>query len=149
MDRASRADRGSTARVMPADRVFLEARGAASLRGAHTFSRSAVLHRELQLLRALLDHYNPRRTGTLPEPMIRLAARHLPEPWLIKPSGVDNLALRLHEAPHFAADAREAGIDPEAMIAAIRALSFGEKVALLDLAVQEQAPAAAALEVAG
>jgi hypothetical protein len=38
---------------------------------------------------------------------------------------------------------------PAALVAAVGALSFGEKAALLDLAVQEQAPAAAAIEVAG
>jgi hypothetical protein len=145
----AQGDRGITARIIPADCVFLEARGAVSLRGAHTFSRSAVLHREIQVLRALLDHYDPRRGGVLPEPMLRLAVRLLPEPWLIKPAAIEHLALRLQEAPGFAAQAKAAGVDPAALVAAVGALSFGEKAALLDLAVQEQGPAAAAVEAAG
>jgi hypothetical protein len=145
----AQGDRGITARIMPADCAFLEARGAVSLRGAHTFSRSAVLRREIDVLRALLDHYDPRRGTALPEPMLRLATRLLAEPWLIKPAAVEHLALRLQEAPGFAAQARAAGIDPAALVAAVAGLSFGEKAALLDLAVQEQAAGAAAIEVAG
>jgi hypothetical protein len=138
--------KGTTAKVHPADMVFLERRGALSHRGARTFSRSAVLHREMQQLRALLAHYDPRRGGALSEEMTALAARLLPEPWLIKPASVEHLALRLQEAPGFAAESAAAGIDPAALVAAVAALGLGEKFALLDLALQQQAPAAAMAE---
>jgi hypothetical protein len=138
--------KGTTAKVHPADMVFLERRGALSHRGARTFSRSAVLHREMQLLRAMLAHYDPRRSGGLSEAMAGLAARLLPEPWLIKPAAVEHLALRLQEAPGFAAETAAAGIDPAALVAAVAALGLAEKCALLDLALQEQAPAAAVAE---
>jgi hypothetical protein len=138
--------KGTTAKVHPADMIFLERRGALSHRGARTFSRSAVLHREMQLLRSLLAHYDPRRGGGMSEEMAGLAARLLPEPWLIKPAAVEHLALRLQEAPGLAAEAAAAGIDPAALVAAVAALGLAEKVALLDLALQEQGPAAAAAE---
>jgi hypothetical protein len=138
--------KGTTAKVHPADMVFLERRGALSHRGARTFSRSAVLHREMQLLRALLAHYDPRRGGGMSEAMAGLAARLLPEPWLIKPAAVEHLALRLQEAPGFAAETAAAGIDPADLVAAVAALGLAEKFALLDLALQEQAPAAAVAE---
>ena len=139
--------KGTTAKIHPADMVFLEKRGALSHRGARVFSRSSVLHREIQMLRLLLGHYDPRR-GALPEEMAGLVARLLPEPWLIKPAAVEHLALRLQEAPGFAAETAAAGIDPAALVAAVGALGLGEKAALLDLALQAQAPAAAVAEEA-
>lgn len=138
--------KGTTAKVHPADLNFLERRGALSHRGARTFSRSAVLHRAMQQLRALLAHHDPRRRGTLSTEMAALAARLLPEPWLIKPASVEHLALRLQEAPSLAAESAAAGIDAAALVAAVAGLDLGEKFALLDLALQEQAPAAALAE---
>lgn len=134
---------GGTTQLQAPDLRFLEKRGAISHRGSRTFSRSAVLHREMQLLRALLVHYDPHRTGAMPEKMVQLVARLLPEPWLISPTAVENLALRLQEAPNFAATVREAGVDPAELVATVASLGFGEKVALLDHAVQLQAPDAA------
>lgn len=136
---------GTTAKVHPADMAFLEQRGALSHRGARTFSRSAVLHRSMQQLRALLDHHDPRRGGMSRE-MAALAARLLPEPWSIKPASVEHLALRLQEAPGFAIESAAAGVAPAALVAAVAGLSLGEKFALLDLALQAQAPAAAVAE---
>jgi hypothetical protein len=136
-------ERGPAIRLHPADRVFLEARGAISAPGPkETFSRSAVLHRELRHLRAVLERYDPRRTSGMPEEMYQLAARLIPEPWAIRDAGIENLAFRLREAPDFAARAQAAGIDPAALVATIDALGFAEKLALLDAALREQAPAA-------
>lgn len=131
-----------TTHLHASDLEFLEARGAFSRRGARTFSRSAVLQQQMQLLLELLVHYDPRRTSAMPEVMFQLVARLLPEPWLIKPSSVEHLALRLQETPNFAARVREAGVDPAELVATVAALGFGEKVALLDHALQHQAPAA-------
>jgi hypothetical protein len=136
---------GTTAKVHPADALFLEKRGALSHRGARTFSRSAVLHREIEWLRALLAHCDPRRGGLSAE-MAALAARLLPEPWLIKPASVEHLALRLQEAPGLKAESVAAGVEPSALVAAVAALSAAEKIALLDLALLEQAPGAALAE---
>jgi hypothetical protein len=136
----------TTAQIQEADAIFLERRGAIAHRGARTFSRSSVLHRELQQLRALLVHYDPRRTSGMSEEMHRLVVRLLPEPWTLKPTAVEHLALRLQEAPAFAVTVAAAGVDPAALVDTVAALGFGEKVALLDHALQEQAPAAAAAE---
>lgn len=134
---------GGTTQLQASELRFLEKRGAISHRGGRTFTRSAVLHREMQFLRGLLVHYDPRRTSAMSEMMVDLVARLLPEPWLITPATVENIALRVQEAPDFAAKVKEAGIDPAELVAAVAALGFGEKVALLDQALQHQAPAAA------
>jgi hypothetical protein len=136
--------KGWTAQLRPDDLRFLERRGAVSHRGKGTFNRSAVLHRELQLLRALLRRYDPLASAALPEPMHDLVVRLLPEPWSLKPLEVDHMAELLAAAPTFAADCAAADVDPAAFLAAITALSFVEKAALLDHALQYQAPAAAA-----
>lgn len=120
---------------------FLEKRGAISHRGGQTFSRSAVLHREMQLLRALLVHYDPHRTGAMSEATVQLVACLLPEQWPIAPAAVENLAQRLQERR--ISRLRSAGVDPPELVVAVAALGFGEKVALLDHALQHQAPAAA------
>jgi hypothetical protein len=138
--------KGWTAQIAAADLAFLEKRGAISQRGpGATFSRSAVLHRELQLLRELLRRYDPRKSAALPDAMYQLAARLLPAPWSLKPFEIDQMATLLETAPGFAAAAQEAAIDPAAFLAAIAALGFVEKVALLDHALEVQAPAAAAV----
>jgi hypothetical protein len=135
--------KGSTAQIAPADLIFLERRGAIADRRKGTFNRSAVLHRELQLLRELLRRNDPRTTAGMPEAMHQLAVRLLPEPWSLKPFEIDQMAALLESAPGFAAAVAAAGVDRAAFLAAVAALSFGEKVALLDHALQEQAPAAA------
>jgi hypothetical protein len=135
--------KGSTARLNQEEEAYLAARGGLSLRGAHTFSRSAVLYRQLQLVAAVLKRSDPRRTGTLSEEMVELVAHLLPKPWTIDPAAVEHLALRVQEAPDFAARVTAAGVDPAALIAAVAALGYCEKAALLDLALQAQAPAAA------
>src|ERR1700681_4807972 len=124
--------KGWTAQLGPDDLRFLEGRGAVSHRGKGTFNRSAVLHRELQLLRALLRRYDPLASAALPEPMHQLAVRLLPESWSLKPLEVDHMAALLATAPGFAAETAAAGLDPGAFLKAIAALSFVEKVALLD-----------------
>ncbi len=59
-----------------------------------------------------------------------------------------HLALRVQEAPDFAARVTAAGFEPAALVRAVAALAYCEKAALLDLALQAQAPAAAAVEAA-
>jgi hypothetical protein len=136
--------KGSTAQISPADLLFLERRGATSHRGKGTFNRSAVLHRELQLLRELLRRYDPVKSANMPEAMHRLAVSLLPEPWTLKPFEIDQMAALLETAPGFAEAVAAAGVDPASFLAAVAALSFVEKVALLDHALEQQAPAAAA-----
>jgi hypothetical protein len=139
--------KGGTAQLEPEDLVFLEKRGAVARRGRGTFSRSAVLRRELQLLRALLRHYDPLKAAGLPREVHDLAVRLLPEPWtLTKPVELRNLADLLAHVPELEAELAAAGLEREAFLAAIAGLGFAEKVALLDHALLLQAPDAAAAE---
>ncbi len=138
------AGKGTTVQITPADVRFLEKRGARSHRGGGPFSRSVALHRALQMLGDVLDHSDPRRTRALPEAMHQAIVRVLPEPWNLKAFEVEHLATILERAPGFAAGAITAGVEPTALLATVTALSFPEKLALLDHALQEQGPAAAA-----
>jgi hypothetical protein len=136
--------KGHTAQITADDLLFLQARGAISDRSRGQFNRSAVLHRELQLLREILHRSDPRTSARLPHEMHQLAVRLLPEPWSLKPFEIDHMAALLQSTPGFAAAVEAAGVDPAAFLAAIAALDFAEKVALVGHALEEQAPAAAA-----
>jgi hypothetical protein len=138
------AGKGTTVQITAADLAFLERRGARSHRGGGTFSRSVVLHRTLQMLRDCLDQFDPRKTRGMPDEMHRLVVQELPEPWTLKSFEVEHLALILERAPGFAAAAAAARVDPAAVLATVAAMSYAEKLALVDHALQEQAPAAAA-----
>jgi hypothetical protein len=138
-----------TVQIHREDLVFLERRGAVSDRSRGTFNRSAVLRRELGLLRELLRRHDPRRSAAMPEAMYELAARLLPAPWSLTRFEIDQMAALLGSVPGFAAAAAAAGVDPDALLAAVGALGLGEKVALLDHALELQAPAAAAAEREG
>ncbi len=135
--------KGSTVRLNQEEEAHLAARGGLSLRGAHTFSRSAVLYRQILLFEAVLERHDPRKNGALSPEMADLVARLLPKPWAIDPAAVEHLALRLQEAPDFAARVAAAGLKPAALVRAVAGLAYCEKAALLDLALQAQAPAAA------
>ena len=52
----------------------------------------------------------------------------------------------LSRAAGLAEAAAQAGVEPRALVDAVAALSFPEKLALVDLAIQTHAPAAAALQ---
>jgi hypothetical protein len=138
------AGKGTTVQITAADVRFLEKRGARSHRGGGPFSRSVVLHRTLQMLGDVLEHSDPRRTRALPEAMHGVVVRVLPEPWNLKAFEVEHLATILERAPGFGAAAAAAGVDSAALLATVAALSFPEKLALLDHALQEQGPGAAA-----
>jgi hypothetical protein len=71
-------------------------------------------------------------------------ARLLPEPWALKVFEVEQMPTLLARVPSFAATAAAAGVDVAALMSLLADLSFGEKMALVDHALQEQAPAAAA-----
>jgi hypothetical protein len=138
------AGKGTTVQIAAADMVFLSRRGARSHRGGGTFSRSVVLHRSLQALRDILDRSDPRQTRGMPEAMHRLVVRLLPEPWALKVFEVEQMSTLLARTPGFEAAAAAAEVDPAELLTLISELSFGEKMCLVDGALQEQAPAAAA-----
>jgi DNA-binding GntR family transcriptional regulator len=138
------AGKGTTVQIATADMVFLSRRGARSHRGGGTFSRSVVLHRSLQALRDVLDRSDPRLTRGMSQEMHRLIARLLPEPWALKVFEVEQMSTLLARVPAFAAAAADAGVDPDALLTLVSQLNFSEKMALVDHALQEQAPAAAA-----
>jgi hypothetical protein len=138
------AGKGTNLQISPVDVVYLERRGARSHRGGGPFSRSVVLHRTLERLRDCLEHSDPRKTRGMSEKMHQLVVRLLPKPWELKSFEVEHLALILERAPGFAAAAAAARLDPAALLALIAEMSYAEKLALVDHALQEQGPAASA-----
>jgi hypothetical protein len=136
------AVKGINLQLGPSDVVFLEKRGARSHRGGNEFSRSAVLHRVIQGLRAVLENSDPR--PRLPGKLFQAAVELLPTGWTLKPLEIQHLEEVLERAPDFAKVLGDAQVKAPAFVEAISALSFAEKFALVDLAIQTHAPAAAA-----
>lgn len=138
------AGKSTTIQLATADMVFLERRGARSLRGGGTFSRSMVLHRALQGLRSVLDQSDPRATRGFPQPFHEAVIELLRFPWDLHPLEIQHLDSLLAHSQGFAGVLSDKQIDPGEFLSAIAALSFAEKFALVDHAVLAHGPAAAA-----
>jgi hypothetical protein len=137
------AGKSPNVQLTTGDLAFLERRGARSLRGGSVFSRTSVLHRFIQGHRALLEHFDPR--PRLPAAVFDAAVALLDTGWTLKPLEIEHLEVVLSRAPGLAGAAAQAGIEPRALLDAVTALSFPEKFALVDLAIQVHAPAAASV----
>ncbi|HVT61466.1 MAG TPA: hypothetical protein VHR45_24095 [Thermoanaerobaculia bacterium] len=117
--------------------------GARPNRGGGTFNRSAVLQRSLAMLRAVLERSDPRLTRQLPEDIHALAVELLEEPWALTAFEIDNLAAFLDRTGDFARALAANVIPRQDFLQAISALTFAEKAALVDAAIQRHAPKAA------
>ncbi|HVT14667.1 MAG TPA: hypothetical protein VHQ90_00610 [Thermoanaerobaculia bacterium] len=136
----------TTIQIAPGDIAFLERRGARAHRGGGEFSRSAALQRSLATLRAVLEDCDPLRHGRISATQRDLVVRLLPVPWAMTAFEVEHLGGYLEHARGYAEALRAAGVEAAELAAALAALSFCEKMALVDQAIQEKAPAAAAAE---
>jgi hypothetical protein len=137
------AGKQTTIQIGRGDVVFLERRGARSHRGGDTFSRSATLQRSLATLRAVLEHCDPLRNGRISPAQRDFVVRLLPAPWAMTPFEVEHLVSYLARPRGYEEALRAAALDPVELHTALAALTFSEKMALVDQAVQAQAPAAA------
>lgn len=133
----------TTIRMRAAHRRFLEKRGARSHRGGSAFSRSAVFDRSLEELALYLKWTDPRKTRGFPEVMHTVLVRRLPDPWTLKPYEIETLEACLRRSTEFLEAVAADGVDAEALLAAIGAMTVPEKVNLVDQAVLAQAPAMA------
>jgi hypothetical protein len=124
------------------ERDFLALRGARSHRGGGEFSRSVVVDRLFTMLKALLENADPRQS--LPQAVYEVAITLLPQGWLLKPLEVRYLDEVLAAAEGFEQSLESAGMDRRVLLEAVAGLSFAEKYALVDLAVQAHAAAGAA-----
>lgn len=127
--------------VTLAARLFLERRGARSHRGGSVFSRSSVLNRQLELLKAMLEAADPR--PLLARPVHEAAVTLLARAWTLKPLEVAHLEEILAKVEGLDTVLAAADIERQEFLAAIAGLTFWEKCALVDLAVQSHAPGAA------
>jgi hypothetical protein len=138
------AGKGTNVQLGTADLLFLERRGARSHRGGNVFSRASVLNRLIQGHRALLEHADPRLR--LLSAVFEAAVALLPAGWTLKPLEIEQLEKVVAPAEGLAEEAARANLDPRAIVEAVAALSFAEKFALVDLAIQVHAPAAATVQ---
>lgn len=120
---------------------FLERRGARSDKGHGPFNRSRILRRKVDLLSEMLQQANPVKSGALPEPCYRILRGVLDAPWDLKPLEITHLDRYLSMQPGLEPACAAAGIDPEELYAKLRALSFPERVSLIDLLEQDLAAA--------
>ncbi|HVT19080.1 MAG TPA: hypothetical protein VHQ90_23245 [Thermoanaerobaculia bacterium] len=140
------AGKGTTIQISDSDVAFLERRGARAHRGGGEFSRSAALQRSLTTLRAVLEDSDPVRRGRISATQRDLVVRLLPAPWAMTAFEVEHLGGYLERTEGYAEALRAAGVEAAELAAALAALTFCEKMALVDQAIQEKAPAAADAE---
>jgi hypothetical protein len=138
------AGKGTTVQISPATITLITRRGARSSRGGGDFARSAVLNRSVAMLQSILEQSDPRRTRRLPEPLHALAVELLAEPWALTPFEIERLPTFLEHTHAFTAGLAAHHLDRQAFLEALAALTFAEKAALVDAAIQVHAPQAAA-----
>jgi hypothetical protein len=110
-------------------------------RGRDPFSRSAVLHRALRQLEILLERSDPATTGRLNGTLYALVLLSLPAPWTLTPFEIEHLPRLIERVPGIADDLEAAGFSPALALARLEALTYAEKVALIDAAVRQQTAA--------
>ncbi|HXU46408.1 MAG TPA: hypothetical protein VN783_12850 [Thermoanaerobaculia bacterium] len=118
---------------------FLERRGARSDKGHGPFNRSRILRRKVDLLSEILEQANPVKSGALPEACYLALRGVLDAPWDLKPREITHLDRYLSMQPGIETACQAAGLDPEELYSKLRALSFPEKVSLIDLLEQDLA----------
>jgi len=118
-----------TVHLEPHSVVQLHERGSGSDRGP-----SEVLRRKLEILDSLVVHCDPRVTRGFPDDFYDFLVSFLTAPWSIPPDRILSLEAYVAQKPGFLAAAETAGIDPAELRAAIRGLTFAERLVLLDAA---------------
>jgi hypothetical protein len=137
------AGKGTTVQISPATITLITRRGARSSRGGGDFARSAVLNRTVAMLQTILEQSDPRRTRRLPDPVHALAVELLAEPWALTPFEIERLPTLLEHTAGFIAGLAAHDLDRQVFLEALSALTFAEKAALVDAAIQLHAPKAA------
>jgi hypothetical protein len=117
---------------------LIERRGARAHRGGSAFSRSSALLRQLRLLEALLEDADPR--PRLARRVYETAIAALRRGWNLKPLEIRHLDEVLARAQGLEEALAAARLERREFLDSIKALSFAEKCALVDLAVQAHAP---------
>jgi hypothetical protein len=136
------AAKGTNVQLGSSELGFIERRGARSHRGGSAFSRSAVLSRALIMLNALLEDADPK--PRLPPAVKEVAIGALTTPWTLKPLEVRHLEDVLAAAgAELDRLLQGASLERGVVLETVAGLSFAEKCALVDLAIQAHAPGAA------
>lgn len=118
----------------------LRSRGAQSDRHHGPYNYTRQLTRTLELYDAALVRSDPRETRGLPEAHYDLILDLLEEPERLEAFHIHRLGDYLLDLSDLAARARAAGADPGQLAAALNAMTFAEKLHLVDAAQIRSAP---------
>jgi hypothetical protein len=120
----------------------LKARGARSDKTHGPYNLTQQLTRTLGLYESVVVRSDPRETQGLPEEHYELILDFLRDPQRLETFHITRLGDYLVEVPGFAQRVRDLGLDPAALAKTVNALTFAEKLHLVDSAQVRHAPAA-------
>jgi hypothetical protein len=139
---AAPAKKAATVQVGGEHHAFLAARGARAAVGPGTFRCSAVLRRTLRQLAATLAAYDPTDDPSRIDPgLLQVILRTLPTPWRLTVFEIEKLSLFLDGIPAFVSGLAALDLAPTTARRQIDALSYVEKVALVDATIRFQVAA--------
>jgi hypothetical protein len=118
----------------------LEARGARADRTRGPCNYTRLLTRTLGLYESIIVRSDPRETRALPQPHYELIVDLLRDPQRFDAFHIHCLGEYLLDVPEFARRATELGLEPGAFARAVNALTFAEKLHLVDSAQIRHAP---------
>lgn len=122
--------------------IFLEDRGARPFRSGGTFNPTQVLHRAVEMLKAVLKHSDPRLK--MSEELMAAAFEVLDTPWNLRARDIEHLEDFVQRRPGFEKLGPQLQAD---LVSAVGTLTFAERASLVDLATLHHAPTAAKREV--
>jgi hypothetical protein len=138
--REERPAASATSVNLPAENVrMLEERGGQPDRSRGPLNQSAMLARHLDFYAGSLESSDPRASSGFPEAFFELTIDLLADPWQIRASHIEVLDRYLVRQRRFAELAARHRVDPAAYEAAIRALSYSQRIYLVDAAERRHA----------
>jgi hypothetical protein len=111
---------------------FLRKRGARPDRAGGPQSQSSRLRKTLDLLEAVLQECDPRKTRSFPDAYHQVILELLADPWSLDAYRIQTLPAFLQTLPNFSAVMASASVDPAKLLAAVEELTFPERLALID-----------------
>ncbi|MDP9121781.1 MAG: hypothetical protein M3O15_10520 [Acidobacteriota bacterium] len=135
------AGRYTTVHAERAVVAFLEKRGARSSRGGGNFNRSRMLKQAILMLESVFQKSDPR--AKMSEELLKAAFQVLDAPWDMRTFDLEHLEVFVRTRPEFGSLRPKVRED---LVRAVGTLTFAERAALLDLALQHHGPDAAQRE---
>jgi hypothetical protein len=124
----------SSCYLSPETLTFLSARGGRPDRGRGPLNQSNVLRRHLDFYADCLENSDPRQTSAFPEPYYGLTLELLDNPWSIRAQDIETLDVYLVRLRTFPDVARRRGVDTSDYARAVAALSYTERLFVVNAA---------------